>query len=146
VELLRSGVTRVEDLAVALDVSESTVRRCLASLEEEGRIDRTYGGARPSGPYREARLGERMGIAVAAKARIGAQAADWVEDGATVFVDAGSTCAQLAERLRDRRGLTVITRGLEIGVMLADSPVKVVVVGGEVSPSSHGLTGALTLF
>lgn len=146
VALLRSGVTRVEDLALAVDVSESTVRRDLASLEAEGHIDRTYGGARPSAPYRETRLGERLRIEVAAKAGIGAAAASWVEDGATIFVDAGSTCAQLVEHLGDRRDLTVITRGLEIGLMLADRPMKVVVVGGEVSPSSHGLTGAVTIF
>ncbi|WP_083518643.1 DeoR/GlpR family DNA-binding transcription regulator [Serinicoccus chungangensis] len=146
VGLLREGVTRVEDLAVAVEVSESTVRRDLAALEAEGHIDRTYGGARPSGPYRETRLGERMRLEVAAKARIGAAAAAWVEEGSTIFVDAGSTCSQLVEHLRDRRDLTVITRGLEIGLMLADSPVRVLVVGGEVSPSSHGLAGALTLF
>ena len=146
VELLRSGITRVEDLAVAGNVSESTIRRDLASLEAEGRIDRTYGGARPSAPYRETKLGERMKIEGAAKAGIAATAAEWVEDGATVFVDAGSTCAQLVEHLRNRHDLTVVTRGLEIGLMLADSSVKVVVVGGEVSPSSHGLTGAVTLF
>ncbi|HLS40129.1 MAG TPA: DeoR/GlpR family DNA-binding transcription regulator [Ornithinicoccus sp.] len=146
VALLRSGVTRVEELAAALAVSESTVRRDLAALAAEGHIDRTYGGARPTTPFRETRLRERMGIAVAAKARIGARAAQWVEEGATVFVDAGSTCAQLVEHLRDRSDLTVITRGLEIGLVLADSPVRVVVVGGEVSPTSHGLTGAITLF
>ena len=146
VALLRSGVTRVEDLALAVEVSESTLRRDLAALEAEGHIDRTYGGARPSGPYKETRLGERMRIEVAAKARIGAAAAAWVEDGSTIFVDAGSTCAQLVEHLRDLRDLTVVTRGLEIGLMLADSPIDVIVVGGEVSPSSHGLAGAVTLF
>ncbi|WP_299518098.1 DeoR/GlpR family DNA-binding transcription regulator [uncultured Serinicoccus sp.] len=146
VGLLRSGVTRVEDLAVAVEVSESTIRRDLAALEAEGHIDRTYGGARPSGPYRETRLGERMRIEVAAKTRVGAAVAPWVEEGSTIFVDAGSTCSRLVEHLRDRRDLTVITRGLEIGLMLADSPVRVLVVGGEVSTSSHGLAGALTLF
>lgn len=146
VKLIRSGVSRVEDLAVEVDVSESTVRRDLASLEAEGRIDRTYGGARPSLPYRETRLGERMSIEMPAKALIGARAAEWVQDHATIFVDAGSTCAELVAHLRDRRGLTVLTRGLDIALMLADSPTKVLVVGGEVSPSSHGLTGAVTLF
>ncbi len=65
-------------------------------------------------------------------------------DGATIFVDAGSTCAQLAEHLRDR-SLTVLTRGLEIALMLAASPgVEVVVPGGRVAPKSHGLVGPLT--
>lgn len=144
VRLLRSGVTRVEDLAVTVDVSESTVRRDLAALEAEGAISRTYGGAQPSAPFRETVLQERMTLEVAAKARIGEAAAQWVEDGATIFVDAGSTCGHLVENLRDRRGLTVVTRGLEIALALASSEVSVVVVGGEVSPSSHGLTGSVT--
>ncbi|HHU09126.1 MAG TPA: DeoR/GlpR transcriptional regulator [Intrasporangiaceae bacterium] len=146
VRLLRSGVGRVEDLAAAVRVSESTIRRDLASLEEDGQIARTYGGALPSGVFHEARLRERMSIEMDAKASIGATAAAWVQDGSTVFVDAGSTCAQLVEHLRDRRELTVLTRGLEIAIALADSSVRVIVVGGEVSPASHGLTGAMTHF
>lgn len=146
VRLLRSGETRVEDLATTVEVSESTVRRDLASLEADGEISRTYGGALPNEPFHETALRERMTVEVAAKTRIGAAAAAWVEDGATIFVDAGSTCAQLAEHLRDRRDLTVLTRGLEIALLLADSPVEVIVVGGAVSPSSHGLTGAITQF
>lgn len=144
VRLLQSGVTSVEDLARTVDVSASTVRRDLASLEAEGAISRTYGGAQPFSPFRETQLKDRMTLEVAAKARIGAAAAEWVEDGATIFVDAGSTCAQLVENLRGRRDLTVLTRGLEIALALASSPVEVVVVGGTVSPSSHGLTGTVT--
>lgn len=144
VRLLRSGVTRVEDLAVTVNVSESTVRRDLASLEAEGAISRTYGGAQPSAPFRETVLQERMALEVEAKARIGAAASRWVEDGATIFVDAGSTCARLVENLHDREHLTVLTRGLEIALALADSPVEVLVVGGAVSPSSRGLTGRIT--
>lgn len=95
VRLLRSGVDRMEDIAVAVEVSESTVRRDLASLEAEGEIARTYGGALPSRVFQEIRLGERTGIEVAAKTRIGATAAEWVEDGATIFVDAGSAWGRL---------------------------------------------------
>lgn len=144
VRLLHSGVTRVEDLAVTVDVSESTVRRDLASLEAEGAIARTYGGAQPFAPFRETLLRERMTLEVAAKARIGAAAAGLVEDGATIFVDAGSTTSHLVENLRARTHLTVLTRGLEIALALADSPIEVIVVGGAVSPSSHGLTGSVT--
>lgn len=144
VRLLHSGVTRVEDLSVAVAVSESTVRRDLASLEAEGVIARTYGGAQPSAPFRETVLQERMTLEVAAKARIGAAAAELVEDGATIFVDAGSTTAQLVENLRTRTDLTVLTRGIEIALALANSPIEVIVVGGAVSPSSHGLTGSVT--
>lgn len=142
--LLRSGTTQVEDLAAALDVSPSTVRRDLGRLGDAGVVTRTYGGAVTTGPFRERELSERLRIEQRAKAAIGARAADLVSDGVTIFIDAGSTCAQLAEHLHDR-SLTVVTRGLEIAIMLASAPgVDVVVPGGQVAPKSHGLVGPLT--
>jgi DeoR/GlpR family transcriptional regulator of sugar metabolism len=142
--LLRSGTTHVEDLATALDVSASTVRRDLGLLGDTGAVTRTYGGAVTAGPFREQALAERLRIEQQAKAAIGACAATLVQDDATIFVDAGSTCAQLAEHLREY-SLTVITRGLEIAVMLASAAgVEVIVPGGQVAPKSHGLVGPLT--
>lgn len=145
VSLLRSGTTHVEDLAAALDVSPSTVRRDLGRLGDAGVVTRTYGGAVTAGPFRERELSERLRIEQQAKAAIGLRAAELVSHGATVFVDAGSTCAQLAEHLRDRSELTVLTRGLEIAIMLASAPgVDVILPGGRVAPKSHGLVGPLT--
>ncbi|MGD8149705.1 DeoR/GlpR family DNA-binding transcription regulator [Ornithinimicrobium sp. Y1694] len=146
VRLIRRGTTRVEDLARDVGVSESTVRRDLTRLESDGELSRTYGGAMPRTPFRELALSERLAEATGPKAAIGAAAAERVPDGATIFVDAGSTCAQLVASLRERNRLTVITRGLEIAVMLADSDHEVIVVGGRVSPKSHGLAGAITMF
>lgn len=142
--LLRSGTTHVDDLSTALGVSASTVRRDLGRLGDQGEVTRTYGGAVTTGPFQERELSERLRIEQAAKSAIGRAAADLVPDGATIFVDAGSTCGQLAENLRDR-SLTVLTRGLEIAIRLASAPdVEVVVTGGRVAPKSHGLVGPLT--
>lgn len=144
--LLGDGVARVEDLAGCAQVSESTVRRDLAALETQGLVARTYGGARLMTPFRETALAERVTHAVAAKARIGVAAAVWIRDGATVFVDAGSTCAQLVDHLRRHRDLTVVTRGLENATLLTDAGLDVTIVGGRVSPKSHGTTGAIAHF
>ncbi|MGH3356841.1 MAG: DeoR/GlpR family DNA-binding transcription regulator [Nocardioidaceae bacterium] len=142
--LLRLGTTHVEELSEALGVSPSTVRRDLGRLGEAGAVTRTYGGAVTTDPFHERELSERLGIAREAKAAIGLRAAEMVADGATVFVDAGSTCAQLAQNLRDRH-VSVVTRGLEIAILLADAPeAEVVVPGGVVAPKSHGLVGPLT--
>jgi DeoR/GlpR family transcriptional regulator of sugar metabolism len=142
--MLRAGTTHVDDLASGLGVSPSTVRRDLGRLGAAGAVTRTYGGAVTAGPFRERELSERLRLEQQAKAAIGARAAGLVPDGATIFVDAGSTCAQLAEHLRDRV-LTVLTRGLEIAIMLASAPgVEVVVPGGRVATKSHGLVGPLT--
>ncbi len=143
--LVREGLTRVEDLAGSLGVSESTVRRDLAHLGREGRLTRTYGGATAEASFHERALAERMRVQMPAKLAIGRRAAELVPDAGTIFVDAGSTTAQLAERLTGRSGLTVLTRGLENALMLAGAPgLDVVVVGGSVTTKSHGLVGPLS--
>lgn len=143
--LVRGGTSRVEALAEALGVSESTVRRDLATLGNEGRLTRTYGGATAETSFHERALAERMRVQMPAKLAIGRRAAELVPDEGTIFVDAGSTTAQLAEHLLGRSGLTVLTRGLEIALLLAGSPgLDVVVLGGSVTTKSHGLVGPLS--
>lgn len=144
--LIRSGVRRVDEIAELIGVSPSTVRRDLTQLEGEGKVTRTLGGALPSLHFREQALSERNTVEPSAKAAIGATAAALIPgDVSTVFVDAGSTCAYVLPYLRERSGLTVVTRGLEIALALADHPeLEVIVVGGRVFRKSHALAGALT--
>lgn len=148
VGLIQTGTARVEDLAARLDVSPSTVRRDLAVLEEDGIVSRTYGGAITSAPYHDRALSERLAANTAGKAQIGHAAIDLVHDGATVFVDAGSTTIAFVEALRTTavRDLTVVTRGLENALRLVGRPgIDVHVAGGRLTPASHGTTGPLTI-
>ncbi|MEL7583731.1 DeoR/GlpR transcriptional regulator [Brevibacterium sp. LS14] len=144
--LLKTGSWSIPRLAAELGTSESTIRRDLREMAEAGEVIRTIGGAAAAG-YVEPPLGERMELNAEAKDVIAAAAAVHLSDPSvrTVFLDAGSTTVRLAERIRDRSDLTVITRGLEIALTLAhpEGPT-VVMVGGEVSTMSHGTTGALS--
>jgi len=143
--LLRAGTTHVDDLAAALDVSPSTVRRDLARLTEQGAVTRTYGGALTAAAFHERELSERLRLEPAAKEAIGAAAARLCPDAGTVFLDSGSTCARLAEHLHGRVGLTVVTRSPEIALFLAGAPgLETVLIGGAVTAKSHGLVGPLT--
>ncbi|MCV2490875.1 DeoR/GlpR family DNA-binding transcription regulator [Geodermatophilus sp. YIM 151500] len=149
--LLRAGVDGVEALAQRVGVSASTVRRDLARMQREGRIARTYGGAMVRDDVlAERSFGESARLHAAAKAAIAAAAAELVPAGGTVFLDAGTTCLALARVLAGTGTpsgtgpTTVVTRGLEAALLLVRSPdVRVVVVGGQVQPLSHGLVGPL---
>lgn len=144
--LLKSGSWSISRLAAELDTSESTIRRDLREMAESGEVIRTIGGATAAG-YVEPPLGQRMELHAEAKDTIATWALTHIKDSSvrTIFLDAGSTTVRLAERIRDRADLTVITRGLEIALTLAH-PMgpKVIMVGGEVSTMSHGTTGALS--
>lgn len=148
VSLVQAGTVRVEDLAHRLSVSASTVRRDLAALEADGLVSRTYGGAITAAPFRDRALNERLALNPEGKAGIGRAAVDLVHDGATVFVDAGTTTIAFVDALRQRsvRDVTVVTRGLENAVLLAGGDgIEVHVVGGRLTPASHGTTGPLAI-
>lgn len=143
--LLKTGSWTISRLAAELETSESTIRRDLREMSETGEVIRTIGGATAAG-YVEPPLGQRMETNAEAKDAIAAAALDHLGEGVrTIFLDAGSTTVRLAERIRDREDLTVITRGLEIALALAHpAGPRVIMVGGEVSTMSHGTTGALS--
>lgn len=144
--LLKSGTWTIARLAAELGTSESTIRRDLREMAESGDVIRTIGGATAAG-YVEPPLGQRMEHNAVAKDTIATWALGHLTDSSvrTVFLDAGSTTVRLADRIRDRDDLTVVTRGLEIALALAHPRgPKVVMIGGEVSTMSHGTTGALS--
>ncbi|RCW40509.1 DeoR family transcriptional regulator [Halopolyspora algeriensis] len=143
-EILRSvedGVRRVEDLAAALRISPSTVRRDLTDLERAGRVVRTHGGAVPAGGEQSWQQKSRRHAP--AKRAIAARAADLVTDGDTVLLGAGSTSTLIAENLVDRSGVSVYTNG--IGALLAlreAEGIEVCVLGGSVRRRTGAIIGA----
>ncbi|GAA1477185.1 DeoR/GlpR family DNA-binding transcription regulator [Nocardioides aestuarii] len=145
--LIREGVTSVDDLVSETGVSASTVRRDLARLREEGAVARTYGGALATEPFHERSVGDSARVRVEAKQAIARLARPLVPAGGRVFLDAGTTCGALARLVAADESLgplTVVTRGLETALALADAEhVELELVGGRLRRMSHGLVGPL---
>jgi DeoR family transcriptional regulator of aga operon len=142
-DMLRaSGNASVAELAAALEVTESTVRRTLQRLAEDGRIIRTYGGATlvEGGTQR---VTDSEDPQIAFKRAIGIAASQLVEDGATIALSSGTTVVEMARRLRERH-LTVITNALDIANVLLDAPdIELIVLGGVVLPEMRSMRGHL---
>jgi len=140
----RAGV-HVTELAEMLNVSEGTIRNDLTALEEEGLVVRVRGGAiirdnAPAGPA----LTARAQVNFEAKRRIARRAADMVEDGDAIALDASTTVLNIAPFLQDRRGLTIITNGVEVARALAQNPSHtIILIGGVVSRDGSALKGTL---
>jgi DeoR/GlpR family transcriptional regulator of sugar metabolism len=144
--LASGGEVSVDDLALTLDVTPSTIRRDLTRLATDGKITRTLGGAISGSAGREQTLHEREAMALAEKRAIGVWAASQVRDHDRIILDAGTTVGRLAQSLvDDSRNVTVLTNGLTSLDVLADADtVDVVVLGGELRHISQGFVGPMT--
>ncbi len=137
------GSARVRELAAAFEVTEATIRQDLERLEETGRITREHGGAfLNSVPTQVASQALHHQVEMGRKRKIGALAASLVQDNETLIFDAGTTTTEVANRVIEREGLTVITNALNIAMTLGSVPgFSVHMPGGEFKPPTLSLTG-----
>ncbi|HKW69343.1 MAG TPA: DeoR/GlpR family DNA-binding transcription regulator [Candidatus Dormibacteraeota bacterium] len=133
----------VSELSQQLSVSEVTIRKDLAVLEQEGGVLRTHGGAIAVGRSRaELAFEVRARLHKTEKAFIGAEAARLVDDGDSIALDASSTALQIARHLKARRELTVVTNGIRVATELAGQPsITVLMPGGAVRWEAFSLVG-----
>ncbi len=148
IDLLRERPgLRVPEIAQVLGVSEGTVRNDLNALEADGLLTRVRGGAvlretfQPSSPSFAARINK----SAAAKQAIARWAADLVEDGDSILLDASTTVYEMARYLHNRRRLRVVTNGIEVARLLAQNPTNtVILLAGVVNQDGSSITGPLS--
>jgi DeoR/GlpR family transcriptional regulator of sugar metabolism len=141
---LRSdGPTSVVALSEKLGVSQATIRRDLAQLEDEGLLRRVHGGAVPT-EGRDEPFTEVATVRAEAKDALAARCADLVRDGETLLLDIGTTAHRVARHLRGR-SLTVITSNLAVYEELVNErDIQLVMLGGVVRRDYRSLVGFLT--
>ena len=123
------------DLAKELAVSESTIRRDLEQLEEEGAAKRIHGGVlftetSPSLPHFDARQSQRS----EQKRAIAERTAALVNDGDAILLGGGTTVYEVA-RLLVGRPLHVVTNSLPVANLFVTHPGSdLLLVGGNICP------------
>ena len=140
-EIVRSqGFASLPALASQLRVSESTVRRDLEHLEEQGATRRTHGGVLYSGPSPHLpHFDSRQSTNWQRKQQVAVRAAELVENGDTLLLDGGSTTYELARELHQRQlQLQIVTNSLPVATLFTSHDnVDLVLIGGYL----HGRTG-----
>ncbi len=140
----QTGEVNVAALAAGCAVTPQTIRRDLNQLAARGLIARVHGGAELGSGIANARYAQRRGMAAAAKARIGAAAAALVPEGASLFINIGTTTEAVARHLVDHRTLLVVTNNLNVVDLLAGRDgLAVIAVGGHVRAGDRAVIGAL---
>jgi DeoR/GlpR family transcriptional regulator of sugar metabolism len=144
--LAADGSVRVGEMARRLAVTEETIRRDLRRLDADGRLVRTHGGAvsGEADPTHDLPMHHRRSLAVPQKRAIGRAAAATVRADSTIALDASSTALEMAWRLPELDGLTVVTPSpLICGALSARKGVTVICTGGVLDEDAVAFAGPL---
>lgn len=135
--LLKAGEITIDELVCQVGASAPSIRRDLARMEKQRMILRTRGGATLAQPLlyeafrhdtyfqaRELRSADQ-------KRRIGLAASELISERQTIGLTAGTTTTQVGRALRHRRGISVVTNALNIGMELCNQPsIRTMITGG----------------
>lgn len=137
------GRVEVTTLSENLEVSKVTIRKDLDLLEEKGLLKREHGFAVM---VNSDDISNRLSFNYNVKRKIAGLAAKLVENGETVMLESGSTCALLAEELAtNKRDVTIITNSAFIASYIRECPhAKIVLLGGDYQTESQVAVGPVT--
>lgn len=136
------GVISVGALAELLDVSMQTIRRDIEELCATEGLRRLHGRIELAEDRLNMPFDQRTDTNLAAKRAIGHAAAQLIPDGASLFISIGSTALAVANALRGRKELTIITNNLSAAMALSDEiSNRIIIPGGELRLPDRDMLG-----
>ncbi|MCC7447372.1 MAG: DeoR/GlpR transcriptional regulator [Anaerolineae bacterium] len=141
------GVVTIDEICTQFEVSDMTARRDLSYLEGNNLLKRIHGGAiKVQAHSYEPPFRIRTRENSNEKQAIAALAATLVEDGDTIALDVGTTTLKLAEHLREKKRLTILTPSLAIASLLADQVgIRLILTGGTLRMGEQAFAGDLAV-
>jgi len=149
--LNEKGEVQISDLKeIFPQVSTMTLRRDLSMLEGKGLLIRTHGGAvnikKLSSVYgEEDAYSLRAAENVDAKMNIAQKALSFLDNGRSIYLDAGSTMMFLAKMIPDEP-FSILTSGINIAMELTKkSRITIYTTGGQLNQNSLSSSGPTSM-
>lgn len=144
--LRRDERVLVGPLAERFEVSEETIRRDLATLEQLGLAVKCYGGATLADNRNAPPFKVRKKLNVEEKKTVASLVAHMVDDGDFLMLDDTSTSYFVLRALHGKKGLTIVTNSIEILFELSSlhEGWKVISTGGNVDLDVFAFFGRQT--
>ncbi|WP_271946633.1 DeoR/GlpR family DNA-binding transcription regulator [Ruegeria faecimaris] len=141
----QNGRVMVEDLALQFGVTVQTIRRDLSELAELGKLDRVHGGAVLRSGVSNIGYEDRRALNAEIKTRIAQVCAANIPDGASLFLNIGTSTEAVAHQLLNHKDLMVVTNNMNVArILVENTNCQIVVAGGVLRRSDGGLIGNLT--
>ncbi len=115
IELVKKqGYVSTEELVEQFAVSPQTIRRDLNDLADQKMILRHHGGAALPSSSVNTSWHDRKSTQTQEKERIARKVASEIPDGATLFIDIGTTPEAVAHALLNHNDLRIVTNNLNV--------------------------------
>jgi DeoR family transcriptional regulator, fructose operon transcriptional repressor len=139
--LKEKGVVKIQEVMELTDSSESTIRRDLSQLEQQKFLKRIHGGAsRLQGKLQEPSMVEKSSKNLQEKRQIAKYAAGLVDEGDTIYLDAGSTVIEMIQFLPNKN-IVVVTNGLMHLPPLLNKGISTYLIGGFIKANTNAFIG-----
>ncbi len=136
------GFVATEHLVATFGVTPQTIRRDINQLCERNLLQRFHGGAGPPVSTRNEPYPERQRAFPVNKRRIGELVAENVHDGASLFLNIGTTTEAVAQALLRRNNLRVVTNNLNVAQILSkNASFEISLACGLVRKLDGGIVG-----
>lgn len=148
IELVKKhGYVSTEELVESFNVSPQTIRRDLNELADANKIRRYHGGATIPLSSENTSYTTRKSHNFSEKDLIAEELVKYIPDGATLFIDIGTTPEAVARALnKNHKQLRIVTNNMNVAaILLANPEFKVILAGGEVRSRDGGIIGEATL-
>lgn len=143
--LQKQGKCSVDALAVQFSTTGTTIRKDLSVLENASTVIRTYGGVMLNKEEADPPVDHKMLINTRKKQLIAATAVNFINDGDSIILDAGSTVLQMVSLLERFSNITVMTNSLHIINALSElnNEQTILMPGGTFRKKSASFHGKL---
>lgn len=144
--LYKVGEISVKEISNSFNVSLETVRRDLNSMENEGLIIKTHGGAILNlESVRDISVDVRKEIFLSEKRIIAKNAISFIENGDIIMLDSSTTCLEIAKKLKKFENITIITNSLIIASEVSRCVnIKLILIGGVIFHEYQCFFGSTT--
>lgn len=137
------GSVSIQQLMDELNISESTARRDLTILDEQGRLQKVRGGAMVLGDAystKEDSVVQKKDKNLAEKREIARYAASLIEEDDFVYLDAGTTTELMIEYLKTKNTVFV-TNAVTHARKLSQAGYTTFILGGEMKSTTEAIVG-----
>lgn len=139
--LRKNGYMKVENLADECGVSLVTVRRDLLYLEEHHLITRFHGGAQL---VSHMQMQPEEGRDLKTVERLAEKAAEYIEDGDTIFLNSGVTTYTILQKTNSNI-VAVTSNVYAMQLDLSESVMTLIFTGGEIAREHDSFIGQFSL-